>query len=242
MFTVQPSAEMLFEEAKSRGHDPRWESPCGLFSYDISGRTLFVYYTKLHLNSQLGGQICAHKGLSRAFLQREGFRNIPYCYSNKIADINRFFDAHHPLVQKPVKGMKSRGVRLIERREQIDETSIGESIFEQFIEGTEHRYLVFKGSVIAVQRKTVHPTEKHPWKKRVETLAPDLWDAEIAKTALSIAETLRMGLLAVDFLIDDTGQASVLELNGMPGLYAFHHPDAGPAMNLAGIILEEIER
>ena len=241
MFTRYASAEMLFEEARKRGLDPQWETRDGLFSFARNGEDVFVYYGKLHGNSQLGAQICNDKNLTRAFLQREGIASIPWYYGKNPSELNAFFDRHHPLIRKPLLGMRSQGVRMIRERSELDLSDAEDVLFEQYVEGTEYRCLVLDHA-IAVQRKTLDPTPDHPWRKRIEILPSDEWPEGMKETAESIARTLRMCFIAVDFLVDSEGHARVLELNAMPGLHSFHHPDMGEPIDLAAMVMDRILR
>jgi D-alanine-D-alanine ligase-like ATP-grasp enzyme len=241
MFTRFTSAELLFAEAEKRGLEPRWETADGLFSFAHKDKNVFVYYSKLHLNSQLGSQICGDKSLTRAFLAREGFPNIPYCYSKKKAEVNGFFDAHHPIIQKPLLGMKSEDVRLITERSQIQFDHLENSIFEQYIEGTEVRCLILHNTV-AVQKKILEPTTAHPWRKHITNLNAENWSKELTSIAEAIASTLHMTCMAVDFIVDAQGKAWILELNSMPGLHSFHNPDKGEPLHVAALPFDTILR
>ncbi len=230
---------MLFEEAERRGLQPRWETACGLFSFFSNSEDVFVYYTKLDANSQLGSQICQDKSLTHAFLAREGVAGIPFCYSKHVAEINRFFDAHHPVVQKPLLGMKSHDVRKISRREELDLDHLEDTLFEQYIDGVEYRCLVL-GETIAMQRKTLDPTDDYPWRKHIANLDRSEWLADLPSLSDTIARRLRMRFMAVDFIVDALGTARVLELNGMPGLHSFSHPDEGAPVEVASALLDAI--
>lgn len=240
VFKRHASAEMLFEEAQKQGLKPRWESACGLFSFRTYDRDVFVYYTKLHGNSQLGSQICVDKSLSRAFLAKEGFPNIPFCYSKKPPEINVFFDRYHPLVQKPLLGMKAQGVRLVRSRDEIRMNDLENMILEQYVDGMEYRCLFFHKPLL-MQKKILDPTPAHPWRKHVTTLEPSEWMDELALMTESIAKLLHMSFMAVDFIVDAHGRPWVLELNSMPGLYGFQYPDTGKPVNVAEMLINAIK-
>jgi len=239
MFKKHVSAELLFAEAEARGFHPSWETGCGLFSLVHKKKTVFIYYTKLHCNSQLGSQMCGDKHLARTFLARENFPNIPYCYSNQKAEINRFFDQHTPLIQKPLLGMKAQNVRLISHREEICFENLEDTFFEKYIEGTEYRVLIVQ-KAIAMQKKILKPTEKYPWRKHVTNIPRHEWLPELVSMAESLAQKLHMTCMAVDYIVNTANQVFVLELNSMPGLYSFHHPDTGEPVNIASELLTVI--
>jgi glutathione synthase/RimK-type ligase-like ATP-grasp enzyme len=199
-----------------------------------------VYYTKLHINSQLGAWICQDKSLARKMLEIERLPNIPFCHSNNPADVNRFFDQYHPVIRKPVSGMKSQDVRLISARDDLDPTKIRESIFEQYIRGMEYRYLLLNGEVVGVQQKRLDPIDAYPWRKHIINLEEQDWNQGLASMTRSIAGKLHMRFIAVDFILDASGKAWILELNGMPGLHSFHHPDSGSPHNMAKRLMAAI--
>ncbi len=239
MFERYVSAEMLFAEAERRGLRPRWETRDGLFSFDQNGRTEYVYYAKLHCNSQLGSQICEDKSLTHAFLERERLPSIPFCYTKRQAEMNAFFDRHHPLVQKPLRGMRSENVRLILKREEIDCGRKEDFLLEKYVDGVEYRYVVL-GETALVQRKDPAPREGYPWRTRVTNLERERWDRDLCAVAESVARKLRMGFMTVDVLVGKDGKPWILELNGMPGLRSFREPDEGEPVDLAARLLDLI--
>jgi glutathione synthase/RimK-type ligase-like ATP-grasp enzyme len=240
MRQIYASAEILFSEAERQGLAPVWETKNGLFSIKDQNKNVYIYYTKLHLNSQLGAWICQEKVLARTFLQKEGFPSIPFLYSNQKHDINRFFDAHHPIIAKPILGERAENVQLIRERKDLKSIDLKGTIFERFIEGTEYRYLVLQGKIIAVQRKVLDPTPALPWRKRVENLERKNWDRNCIQMSERIATLLHMGFIAVDVIQDTSGTPWILELNSMPGLYPFHHPHDGAPLNVATKLLQAI--
>jgi len=240
MFKKYATAKLLFEEAERQGFTPTWEHPRGLFAIPHKGKNVFVYYAKLHINSQLGSWICQDKSLTHTVLNKEGFLTIPYCYGNQPKEVNAFFDEHTRIIQKPVLGEQSKDVHLITHREDIDMSALEDTIFEEFIDGTEYRCLVLNGKTIGMQKKILDPTPEYPWRKHVTNLVEDAWLPECMKDAQSIASLLHMGFIAVDFMIDHTGKRWILELNAMPGLHSFHHPDSGDPHNIAAKLLDSI--
>jgi len=51
---------------------------------------------------------------------------------------------------------------------------------------------------------------------------------------------LDLNFAAVDYMIDDTGTAYILEVNTTPGLKWFHAPTSGPVVDVARLFLEAI--
>ncbi len=234
------SAVLLFAETERRGFVPRWEEGSGMFSFTHEGRTLFVHHTLLLGNSQLGSWICQDKRLTRAFLDRLGHPGIPWLATRDSATAEAFLREHGRVIQKPALGMKTQGVRLVARREELDRTVLSESILERYVQGDEWRCLVLDGTVIGMQRKILQPTETHPWRTHIENLAETERRADLSAIALALAQELHMRFLAADFLIGPSRHPCILELNGMPGLHSWHHPDAGEPVDVAAVLLDAI--
>jgi len=231
------SAKLLFEEAQKRNLNPVWETSTGLFSVEnIKGNRRYIYYTESFANSQLGATMCRDKFLMRSFLAREGYPNIPFLVSTERADVKRFLELYSTIIQKPVRGERAIGVTLIRNAAQINFGALSESIFEQYTPGTEWRCLVLDGSIVAQQFKTPDPTPGHPWQKKIRNLPITDWNTDMAEISLSLAKRLSMNVIAVDFIQTDES-FFILEANGTPGLYSFHHPDSGESVDLASLTL-----
>lgn len=168
MLKKYASAKILFEEAKQMGLDPIWLTPDGLFSLKYKNKQKLVYYTKLHINSQLGAWISKDKFLTHIILKNYQFPDIPFCFTTQKKDINRFFDMYHPIIQKPVLGQKGENVFLITEKQDIPMDPLDNYIFEEYKKGVEYRCLILKNKVIAMQEKVLNPSKSHPWRKNLE--------------------------------------------------------------------------
>lgn len=235
------SAELLYKEADKLRLNPIWETPHGLFSIQHKGKSIFIFYTKLHINSQLGAWMSQDKYLTHIILRKNNFPDIPYCYTTQMKTVNLFFDNNNPIIQKPVLGQRAENVYLIRKRgEMKHDLSLQDYIFEKYMEGIEYRCLVLKGKVIALQKKKLALTENHPWGKTIENLDKKVWNKEIISQSLKISEVFHLGFIAVDFILNDEGKLWILETNSMPGLYSFHNPDKGTRLNIAKQVIEVI--
>ncbi len=239
MSNIPPSAKILFEEAKAQGLNPIWESKFGLFSIKKDSKTIYIYTTKLSINSDLGGYLTSDKYTSRLILGKNNLPNIPSCFSTDRGMLNGFFEKNHPLIAKPVFGEKSDGVKLIKTKEELFKLPLKEILFEKYIEGIEFRYLILNNQVIAAQRKELAPVKTHPWRKKITNLEKRSFDKTCVDLSLKTAKIIGQSFLAVDF-IKTQNELYVLELNSIPGLYSFHNPDQGPKYNIAGLLLEAI--
>lgn len=240
MIKKYASAQLLFDEAKALDLNPQWETPHGLFSFQQHGKYYFVFYTKLHINSQLGAWMCQDKYLTHTLLQKYHLPHIPFCYTNEINEVNMFFEEHAPIIQKPVLGQKSENTYLMKSLNDLRKGPLDEWLFEKYIVGTEYRCLVLQRKVIALQERRLAPTAQYPWKKRYRTLEKQEWNNEMVTLSQEISNLFHMGFMAVDFILDDENKLWVLETNSMPGLNFLHHPDEGEAMNIAKEILSSI--
>lgn len=240
MIRTYASAEILFKEAQEMGLDPQWETPHGLFSIQNNSKSIYVFYTKLHINSQLGAWMSQDKYLTHIMMQKHDLPDIPFCYTTQLKEVNQFLDTHRTIIQKPVLGQKAENTLLIEKHDEIQKGNLDEWIFEKYIPGTEHRYLVLQGKVIAVQEKTLTPTQDHPWKKTYRTLDEVDWNGQMIKMSTDIANLFHMGLLAVDFILNENNKIWILETNSMPSLHSFYHPDEGRVVEVARKILSSI--
>ncbi|MBI4067678.1 ATP-grasp domain-containing protein [Candidatus Gottesmanbacteria bacterium] len=240
MIKKYASAELLYAEAFKLGLNPHWESPHGLFSIQYKGKDIFIFYTKLHINSQLGAWMSQDKYLTHIILKKYNLPDIPYCYTTQIKTLNIFFDKHHPIIQKPVLGQRAEDVFLIQKRNEIRQGTLQDWIFEKYMKGKEYRCLVLKGKVIAMQEKILSPTGDYHWRKIIRNLAEKDWNKQMVIYSIKISKIFQLGLMAVDFILDSNRKIWILETNSMPSLYAFHNPDKGPKLNVAKQVLREI--
>lgn len=232
------SSQILFNEAKKLGLDPKWEADYGLFSvsFNHSSKREFFFHSNLNLNGELSRILVKNKHFTRIILEKNGFENIPYLLPNSLNQLKEFFEQHQPLICKPLLGQKSKRVYLIKTVERLKKCSLKMNFFEKYIDGEECRYLILQNQVIAVQRKQLSPTKKHPWNLRYIGIEQSHWDNELVEKSLRIAKIFNLRWVAVDFILDVNEKAWVLEVNSSPGIVKIHNPDEGIKVNAAELI------
>jgi glutathione synthase/RimK-type ligase-like ATP-grasp enzyme len=236
------SSRLLFDEAQKLGLNSHWETNYGLFSVELPGRgdkaksSHFFYSSNFNLNGELSHALVKNKHFTRLILEQAGIVNIPYLLPDSRQELDEFFDRYQPLICKPLLGQRSRGVKLIETRDQLAKCPLKLTFFEKFIEGTEYRYLILENKVIAVQKKELRPTKSQPWKLFYTGLPIKQWNQELVAESLRIASLFELNWAAVDYLVDSHQQAWVLEVNSAPGIVKIHQPDAGVKTNAAELI------
>lgn len=240
MLTKYASAKILFTEAEEMGLKPRWETPHGLFSFQHNNKSIYVFYTKLHINSQLGSWMSQDKYVTHIMAQKHSIPDIPFCYTSQIKEVNKFLDTHRMIIQKPVLGQKAENTFLVKKHEELIKQALDDWIFEKYIPGNEYRCLVLEGKVIAMQEKKLNATPEHAWGKVYRTLESQEWNKKMIDIAIEVSQLFQMGFIAVDFILDQDNNIWLLETNSVPGLYSFHNPDEGRQINVASEILTSI--
>ena len=240
MSLIPFGSQILFEEAIAQGLSPTWETKFGLFSVQHDGKTKYIYSTHLPINSTLGAYLTKDKYTTNKILEKHGYPIIPYIFTKNIHEVNHFFDKENPIIAKPVMGQQAHDVNLITQQDNIKQYELAETLFEKFIKGTEYRYIVLQGKVIAAQLKTLNPTPQYPWRKDITNLETTEYDDIFKNMALKIAELVGLQFVATDFLLDSSGNRYILELNSAPGLYDLYNPDKGKPIKLGKLLLEII--
>ncbi|KUK79591.1 MAG: hypothetical protein XD95_0275 [Microgenomates bacterium 39_7] len=236
------SSDLLFNQAKLMGLQPRWEAEYGLFSILPVGvkQRQYFFHTNLNLNGELSRILVKNKHFTRLIIEQTGLVNIPYILPSSREQLNDFFEEHQPLICKPLLGQQSQNVKLIQSQEKLEHCSLKMTFFEKYIEGVEHRYLVLNNEVIAVQKKEREPTKDDPWKLFYTGLEKKNWDLKLSKLALKITNLFQLSWAGVDFIVDQQGNGWILEVNSAPGIVKIHHPDAGISTNAAKLIWQAV--
>ena len=191
------------------------------------------------LNSQIGTSLSKNKLLTRVILQRKGYRNIPYTSAKTVEEVLIFLDEHKAIVAKPLNGSGCEDIHIIRATSQLTDMKIGDYIFEKYIGGPEIRYLVVKDKVVAVHRSDYGISVDIDRALERISIPQDEWDVEMCAQSIAIAKLIGLGFAAIDYLIDEQDEAHFLEINSAPGLKWFHAPSVGPAVDVAGLLLEE---
>lgn len=166
---------------------------------------------------------------------------------SKAAEIVRRELPRGRLVQKPLFGSQGRGLRLIERLEDLSDLNSTNGVYylQRFVEngnGAYHDFRVFVvtgRAVGAMQRTHSH------WITNVKqggVPSPAELDEELAKLAERSAAAVGADFCGVDIIRDATGLAQVLEVNSMPawsGLQKVIHNDV--AHEIAAAMLAALE-
>ncbi len=236
------SSQLLFDEAKKIGLDPKWETDYGLFSVSLnnSPKREFFFHSNLNLNGELSRILVKNKHFTRLILEKNNFVNIPYILPRSSEKLQDFFEQYQPIICKPLLGQKSKRVYLIKTVERLQKCSLKMNFFEKYIDGEECRYLILQNQVIAVQRKKLSPTKKYPWNLHYIGVEKLHWNNDLVEESLRIANIFNLRWAAVDFIIDAAGKAWVLEVNSSPGIVKIHNPDEGVRVNAAELIWKAI--
>ena len=235
------ASQVLFLEAERLGYAPTWKMRDSLFSFQANGRTHFISYTRLHLNSQLGSWISTSKLATHIVLEENGVRTIPFRCPLTLEEALPFFAAHKPVVYKPMAGRQGREVILVTEQAEFEALTFStQYLLEEYVPGPEYRYLVLQGKVLAVRRKDSDPAPDNRWRSLSTNLTQEEWDPAMAASAERIAGLLRLGFAAVDFIVNEAGEPLVLEANSMPGVRSFYQPDAGEPILVAEPLLKAI--
>lgn len=238
--TKSPSSILLFEEAEKRNYQPIWKTDYGFFTFLYQGKVIYVYQTKNYGNNQLLTWLTSDKYATRILLEDYKLPNIPFFYSTNRKELLNFFEENNPLISKPVLGEMAKEVVLVKEKSQLANISLGNTIFEKFINGDEYRILLLKGEVEAIQRKELISNEKHPWRKKRINLSRNDLDKTKKELVSKIYELIPQTILAVDIIEDEKNKNWILELNSMPGLWSFSNPHEGKPIHLASKFLDVI--
>jgi len=231
------TAKILFEEAEKLQLHPEWLTDYGLFSFQQDSQEKYCFYNTSILNSHLSIYLAKNKHATRVILGRHNLKNIDYCLPKSLVEAKRFLEEHQKIVLKPTQGRRSEGVHLINLVEELEGLSIENSILEKYILGKEYRYLILNGEVLAVHQRVYDtPINTTEDVKRISFAKAD-WNKEAVAVAIKTAAVMGLQLAAVDFLVAEKGEAFILEVNSAPGIYHFHFPSEGPAINAGKLIL-----
>jgi glutathione synthase/RimK-type ligase-like ATP-grasp enzyme len=178
--------------------------------------------------------------VARLILQRRGIPNIPFAQPTSLAAAEAFLAQHQKIVAKPVSGAGAHDIHIVTQAQQLRDLPIEEYILEKYVAGQEMRYLVLNGQVIGVHRSEYgvsvaadRPLQRHSYPKAE-------WDEALVESSLQISQIMGLHFAAIDYLVDDSGRAHLLEINTMPGLKWFHAPTSGPIVDVAGMFMDAV--
>lgn len=232
------TAELLFQCAQQMGLEPTWLTPGGLFAISTPEEEKYIHFAHSPLNSHTSASLTRNKYMTRIVLERNGLPNIPFCRPRSQLQAEVFLYHYKKIIAKPLGGSGSRDIHIVTLDSQLQELSITKYILEQYIAGQEMRYLVLDGRVIGVHRSEYGVSvEKTRALQRI-SYPENTWDPKLVAWSVEIANVLGLKFAAVDYLVDDSDQAHILEVNSAPGLKWFHAPTSGPAIDVARLFLE----
>lgn len=234
------TAELLFRSAQELGLKPSWITPDGLFAVFVNGRERYINFARSPLNSHTAASLVKNKYLTRRILDRHNMRNIPFLRPQAMADAEAFLSIHGTIIAKPIFGSGARDIHIVTEPNQLHGLNITGYILEKYITGMEMRYLVLKDSVIGVHRSDygVSVEEDRPLKR---ISYPDsAWNPALISSSLRVAHIFDLSFAAVDYLVEPSGQAYILEINTTPGLKWFHAPTSGPVVDVAQQFLSAV--
>ena len=234
------TVELLFRAALKMDLNPEWIVPNGLFVININGKEQYINAARSPLNPNTNVSLAEDKYLTRRILERHGLQNIPFIRPTSQADAAAFLEVHTKIIAKPVRGSGSRDIHVITEPEQLQALKVSSYIFERYVAGQELRYLVLDGEVISVHRSDYGTSVQEDRLLERVSFDSSAWDPLLVASALNIARIIGLKFAAVDYIIDASGCAYILEVNTRPGLKWFHAPTSGPIVDVAHQFLKAI--
>ena len=244
-FSVKPklgTAELLFNCAQSMGLSPVWLTPKAVFVIVVNGQERYVNLARSPLNSASSAALAKNKYVTRRILERHKMPNIPFTIAHTASEAEAFLKTHSTIVAKPVTGSGTRDIHIINKTTQLSKINVNQYILEKYIAGRELRFLILNSKVVGVHRSEYGTSvAKDRPLQRISFSKCD-WDSSLVALSKRIAKIFSLQFVAIDYLIDDSQNAYILEINTMPGLKWFHAPSSGPVVNIAELFLESIVR
>lgn len=227
------TTELLFRAAQEMGLSPSWITPDGLFAVLVDGREQYVNLARSPLNSHISASLAKNKYLTRCILERHGMQNIPFTHAQTQEDAEAFLRQYAKIVAKPITGSGAHDIHIVTAPQQLQNLDITKYILEQYIAGKEMRYLVLNDMIIGVHRSDYGTSvEQDRQLERISYPATE-WMPALISSSVQVARILGLKFATVDYLIDASGHAYILEVNTTPGLKWFHAPTSGPSVDVA---------
>ncbi len=227
----------MFVRAERMGLQPAWLVPGSLFVIATVTGEKYINYASSTLNSHNSVRLAKNKYHTRVIIGRHGLPNIPYARSNNLSEVLTFLATHGKIIAKPLCGSGSQDVHIVSNASQLATLDIEKYIFEKYILGTEMRYLVLNGDVIAVYQSEYGMSVEVTRPLQCISHPPASWNSQLMTISLEVARIFSLQFAAVDYMIDTSGHAYILEVNTMPDLKWFHAPSKGPSVDVAQLFL-----
>lgn len=227
------TTELLFRAAQEMGLNPSWVTPDGLFAVLADGREQYVNFARSPLNSHTSASLAKNKYLTRCILERHNMQNIPFAQPQSQANAETFLRTHKKVVAKPITGSGAHDIHIVTTPRQLQKLDITKYILEKYIAGRELRYLVLNNAVIGVHRSDYGTSvEENRQLQRISYPAAE-WRSALVSSSVEVTRILGLKFAAVDYLVDSSDHAYILEVNTAPGLKWFHAPTSGPSVDVA---------
>jgi len=234
------TAELLFRCAEQMGLRPIWVTPNGVFSIMADGKERYINQSRSPLNPEASAGLAKNKYLTRVILQRHNMQNIPFALPRTFGEAASFLQRYTKIIAKPITGANAHDIHIITEVAQLEALEITKYILEKYIAGKEMRYLLLNGRVIGVHRSEYGTSVEETRPLQRISYPKALWNPELVASSLRIADILDLRFAAIDYLVDASGEAHILEVNTVPGLKWFHAPSNGPVVDVARLLLEAI--
>ena len=234
------TAELLFRSARQLSLNPVWITPLGVFEITVDGELHYIDLAHSPLNGDIGVALAKNKYVSRRIFERHHLQNIPFMLPLSQSDAKEFLKLHHKIIAKPVSGAGAKDIHIITEISQLDVLEIDKYILEKHITGKELRYLLLNGNIVGVHQSEYGDSVAEDRPLRRISFSKETWDPALLKSSVEIAKILNLNFAAIDYLIDNSGKAFILEVNTMPGFKWFHAPSIGPVVNLATLFMQSI--
>lgn len=234
------TAELLFRRADAMGLHPDWVTPDGLFAVRVGSREEYVNFARSPLNSHTSASLARNKYLTRRILERNNMKNIPFMLPVTHTDAVQFLTDHGKIIAKPISGSGAHDINIVTTASQLMDLDIRKYILEKYIVGKELRYLVLNDSVIGMHVSEYGTSVAKDRPLERISYPADEWGQALIDVALHVTHVLGLKFAAVDFILEDSGDAYILEVNTAPGLKWFHAPSSGPIVDVAGQFLEAV--
>jgi glutathione synthase/RimK-type ligase-like ATP-grasp enzyme len=224
---------LLFQSAQRLGLRPEWITPDGLFVIKTLAGEHYISNGRSSLNSHVSMSLAQNKYQTRQVLDRHNLPNIAYTRVGSLAEAEAFLRLHDVIIAKPVRGSGSRDIHIVRQIAQLRDLNLIDYILERYTPGRELRYLILQNEVIGVHESSYGDSVAAD--RELERISYDIadWDPLLVATARKTLRVLGLSFGAVDFMIDASGQAYILEVNSCPGFKWFHAPSSGPPVDVA---------
>jgi len=222
------------------GLQPVWVTPLGIFAIVLNGRERYINLARSPLNSAASTALAKNKYVTRRIMERHGVQNIPFTLPRTDAEATAFLAEYETIIAKPIAGSGAHDIHVVTSQAELRVLKTGRYILEKYIVGKEWRYLVLNGHVIGVHRSEYGTSVAEDRPLQRISYSQDAWNPALLESSLRVARILNLTFAAVDYLIEASGSAYLLEVNTTPGLKWFHAPSSGPVVDVARLFLESI--